>query len=462
MKSLLLNAFDMMVPVHQSPGLWRHPESRISQFDTLPYWTSLAETLEQGRFSALFLADVLGVYDVYGASAETAYRGGLQYPLLDPLSAVSAMADHTRHLGFGVTASVSYEHPFLLARRLSSLDHLTGGRLAWNIVTSYQDSSAKNMGLAQQIPHDQRYDRADEYMEVMYRLFEASLEVGAVRNDAETGVVVDPDRVHPANHRGEFFTVPGSALTHPGPQRTPLLFQAGASPRGRQFALDHAEAVFLIGATPELVRHWVDELRDGLEARGRDRHAVKIFAMATVVTGTSDADATARWESYRQFVDTEAALALFGGWTGVDLAAANPEDTLEYVTTDANRSALEAMTTLAESTGGSAYTVKDLAEFVALGGRGPVLVGSGDTVAEELRRWATTADIDGFNISAAVRPADLERFATFVTPALAERGLLSSPQPGDAPRTLREQYFNAGPHTAADHRASSYRPAPRS
>nr|WP_199446237.1 NtaA/DmoA family FMN-dependent monooxygenase [Auritidibacter sp. NML100628] len=457
MKPLLFNAFEMMVPVHQSPGLWRHPESRIVAFDTLEYWTQLAETLERGRFSALFLADVLGVYDVYGASAETSYRGGLQYPLLDPLSAVSAMADHTRHLGFGVTASVSYEHPFLLARRLSSLDHLTAGRLAWNIVTSYQDSSAKNMGLAQQIPHDQRYDRADEYMEVMYRLFESSVEPGAVVNDAHAGVVVDPQKIHPAEHRGEFFTVPGPALTHPGPQRTPLLFQAGASPRGRAFALDHAEAVFLIGATPELVRHWVDELRDGLQARDRDRNAVKIFAMATVVTGATDADAIARWESYRDYVDTEGALALFGGWTGVDLAQADPDDTLEYVTTEANRSALEAMTTLAEATGGSAYTVKDLAEFVALGGRGPVLVGSAETVADQLEHWATVADIDGFNISGAVRPADLERFAAYVSPVLAQRGQLASPAPEDTPRTLREQFFNAGPHTAADHRATSYR-----
>src|SRR5699024_49570 len=133
------NAFDMMVTVHQSPGLWRHPESRADEFDTLVYWTTLASTLDDAGFSSLFLADVRGVYDVYGAGLAGAYRGGVQYPLLDPLSAVSAMAAVTNHLGFGVTASVSYEHPFLLARRLSSLDHLTKGRLAWNIVTSYQD-----------------------------------------------------------------------------------------------------------------------------------------------------------------------------------------------------------------------------------------------------------------------------------------------------------------------------------
>src|SRR5699024_4946664 len=153
---------------HQSPGLWRHPESRADEFDTLDYLTSLESTLDDAGFSSLFLSDLLGVYDVYGAGPAGSYRGAVQYPLLDRIPAVSAMAAVTNQLGFGVTASVSYEHPFLLARRLSSLDHLTKGRLAWNIVTSYQDSAARNMGLAQQIPHDARYDRADEYMDVMY------------------------------------------------------------------------------------------------------------------------------------------------------------------------------------------------------------------------------------------------------------------------------------------------------
>lgn len=451
-RALLLNAFDMMTPVHQSPGLWRHPESRASQFDVLEYWTSLARTLDEGGFASLFLADVLGVYDVYGGGPEGAYRGGVQYPLLDPLSAVSAMAAVTDHLGFGVTASVSYEHPFLLARRLSSLDHLTGGRLAWNIVTSYQDSAARNMGLEQQIPHDERYDRADEYMEIMYALFEGSFDDGAVVADADSATFVDATKVHPINHEGAFFTVPGAALTHPGPQRTPFLFQAGASPRGQQFALDHAEAIFLIGSTPQLIRHWVDSIREGLEARGRNRYAVKIFAMVTVVVAETDAEAQQRLAGYADYVDTESALTLFGGWTGVDLAGHDPDAPLEYVTTEANRSALESMTKLA---GDQTWTVRDLAEFVAVGGRGPILVGSAARVADELERWQTEADIDGFNISAAVRPADLERFAHYVSPELRRRGLL--PQRPETPATLREAVLGDGPHLAEDHQGAHFR-----
>lgn len=451
-RPILLNAFDMMVPVHQSPGLWRHPESRADEFDTLEYWTSLASTLDDAGFTSLFLADVLGVYDVYGAGPEGAYRGGVQYPLLDPLSAVSAMAAVTNNLGFGVTASVSYEHPFLLARRLSSLDHLTKGRLAWNIVTSYQDSAARNMGLPQQIPHDARYDRADEYMNIMYSLFESSFDEGAVLADRENATFVDADKVHPTNHSGEFFTVPGTALTHPGPQRTPFLFQAGASPRGQQFALDHAEAIFLIGSSPQLVRHWVDQIRDALEARGRDRRAIKIFAMVTIVVADTDDEAQQRLDSYAQYVDTESALTLFGGWTGVDLAGTDPDSPVEYVTTEANRSALESMTKLA---GAKTWTVRDLAEFVAIGGRGPVLVGSASTVADELVRWQTEADLDGFNVSAAVRPADLERVAHYLTPELERRGLL--PQRSSTPTTLRETVMGAGAQLAADHQGAKFR-----
>ena len=449
-RPLLINAFDMLVPVHQTPGLWRHPESRIQEFDTLSYWTDLAKTLEDGGFASLFLADIPGIYDVYGGDGDAAARGGVQYPLLDPLVVVTAMAQGTENLGFGVTASVSYEQPYLLARTLSTLDHFTDGRVAWNIVTSYQDSAAKNLGMAGQIPHDQRYDRADEYMEVMYKLFEGSFESGAVQNDAEANVVVDPDRVHPIEHEGRYFSVPGVALAHPGPQGTPFLFQAGASKRGQRFALDHAEAIFFSGGMPELVRTWTQSVRDQLEAQGRPRGSVKIFSLATVVVAETDQEAEARLEEYKKLVDTEATLALFGGWTGVDLSGADPDDEIEHVTTNANQSALASFTTLSPD---KTWTVRDLAEFVAIGGRGPAIVGAPETVADEFERWVEEADVDGFNLSAAVRPADLERFARLVSPELRRRGLLDEPQG----RTLRERISGRGPQLPDDHRGASYR-----
>ena len=450
-KPIQLNAFDMMVPVHQSPGLWRHPESGVADFTRLSYWTDVARTLEEAGFASLFLADIPGVYDVYGGGADATYRGGVQFPLLDPLVAIPAMAAVTQTLGFGVTASVTYEQPYLLARTLSTLDHFTDGRVAWNIVTSYQDSAARNLGMQGQIPHDERYDRADEYMEVMYKLFEGSIEPGAVKADAEANVFVDPAKVHDIEHSGTFFSVPGQALAAPGPQRTPLLFQAGSSSRGQQFALDHAEAIFLSGGTTKLVRRWVDGIRDGLEERGRPRDAVKIFTLATIVVADTDEEAQRRFDEYRRHVDTESALALFGGWTGVDLAGAEPDAPLEYVATDANQSALASFTTLSD---GKTWTVRDLAEFVAIGGRGPVIVGSPATVVDELERWMQETDIDGFNVSAAVRPADLERFGRYVTPELRRRGLLTE---GETGQTVRDRILGSGPWLADDHKGASYR-----
>ncbi|WP_218220815.1 LLM class flavin-dependent oxidoreductase [Nesterenkonia sp. Act20] len=453
--TIYFNAFDMLVPVHQSPGLWRHPESRVEEFDTLHYWTELSQTVERAGFSCLFLADIPGVYDVYGGTAEAAARGGVQYPLLDPQVIVPALAAATTHLGFGLTASVTYEAPYALARRFATLDHLTGGRIAWNIVTSYQDSAARNLGLTEQIPHDERYDRADEYLEVMYKLFEHSIDDGAVLADKSTGVFVDPERVHPIVHQGRWFTVPGEMLTHPGPQRTPLLFQAGSSARGQQFAVDHGEAIFVISSSPERLARQVTDTRAALLQAQRDPESVKFFAMATIIVAETEALAQARLEEYRQYVDTASALTLFGGWTGVDLSDLDEEDVIADVQTEANQSAL-AMFTRDPS---KRWTVRDVAEFVSIGGRGPLIVGDPRQVVDELVRFKKISGVDGFNISAAVRPADFERFEEFVTPELRRRGLL--PESPDHPVTLRESLLQEGPHLRPDHPARRLaRPAP--
>lgn len=450
-RPILLSAFDMPTPVHQSPGLWRHPEDRSTEYTDIDYWVHLARTLEQGGFHNLFFADVLGQYDVYRGSADEAVRGGVQYPLLDPTVLVAALAQATTRLGFGVTASTGYEHPYLLARRLSTLDHVTRGRLAWNIVTSYQDSAARNLGLGRQLGHDARYDRAEEYLEVLYRLWEGTFDDGAVRRDRETGVYTDPAGVHGAGHDGEAFTVPGPALVEPSPQRTPLLFQAGASSRGQRFAARHAEAIFLIGHTPEVVAQWVRTIREQVAAAGRDPRSVKILAGVTVVADRTDEAARARLESYRPYVDVAAALALFAGWTGVDLSTADPDAPLEHAVTDANQSALAAFTKLDAQ---ARWTPRRLAEFVGIGGRGPVITGSGATVADELERWVAEADVDGFNIISAVRPADTESFVRRVSPELFRRGLL---EPATAGVTLRETFSGAGPTLPADHHGAGYR-----
>lgn len=451
-RPLLLNAFEMPVPVHQSPGLWRHPEDESRDYASLPQWERTARIIEDAGFHGLFLADVLGLYDVYGGSPDAALRGGIQVPQLDPLLLAPLLARATTSLAIGVTASVTYAAPYDLARRFATLDALTDGRIAWNVVTSYQESAARNLGLDGQLPHDQRYERAEEYMDVVYSLWEGCYAEDAYEADAARGVVVDPAKVRGAEHRGEYFDVQAPALTAPTPQRTPFLFQAGASPRGLKFAAKHAEAVFFSGPTPEHVAAWSSRLREAAAECGRDPRSIKVFTNAAVVVAETTEQARERFESYKEYVDVEAALALFGGWTGVDLSGADPDAPLEHVETDANRSALSSFTTMDPE---AAWTPRRVAEFVAIGGRGPVLVGSPDEVADELQRWVDVADVDGFNVNACVRPADFERFGRFVTPVLRERGMLAD-DAAPAPRTAREVFGGAGPRLRADHPGSAF------
>ena len=451
MSRIFLNAFDMACVGHQSAGLWRHPDDQGYRYRELGYWTELARILEAGGFDALFLADVLGVYDVYGASRDAAVLDAAQFPVNDPTVAISAMAAVTETLGFGVTLSLTYEQPYALARRLSTLDHLTDGRVAWNIVTSYLDSAARNLGLDAQIPHDQRYEIADEYLEVCYKLWEASWEPDAVVRDRERGVFTDPAKVHDIEHKGRYFSVPGPFLCEPSPQRTPVLFQAGASPRGVRFAAAHAEAVFVSGPTPQIVAGPVRALRTTAAELGRDPRSIKVFTMVTPIVAETHDAAVAKLDEYRQYVSTSGALALFGGWTGVDLAELDAGEPLRYVETEANRSALASFTTAAPE---RSWTVRELAEEIGIGGRGPVLTGSPTEVADELERWVDEADVDGFNLAYVTTPGTFVDFARFVVPELRRRGRV----PEAASRaTLRERLGGSGPLLPADHPGAEYR-----
>jgi FMN-dependent oxidoreductase (nitrilotriacetate monooxygenase family) len=239
-KELRLNAFDMNCVVHQSAGLWTHPRDRAETYTDLDYWTNLAQILEAGKFDAIFLADVLGVYDVYGGNNTAALARGTQVPLNDPALVIPPMAHVTQNLGFGLTGTLSFEPPYQFARRLSTLDHLTKGRIAWNVVTGYLNSAAKCVGQDEQTAHDTRYEIAEEYMEVVYKLWEGSWEDDAVVRDRVSGVFTQPQKVHRVVHEGENYRVDAVHLSEPSPQRTPLLYQAGASTKGRDFAARHA------------------------------------------------------------------------------------------------------------------------------------------------------------------------------------------------------------------------------
>ncbi|WP_338075126.1 LLM class flavin-dependent oxidoreductase [Kineococcus vitellinus] len=451
-RPLRLNAFAMACVGHQAAGLWARPEDRSADYRTLRHWTDLARLLERGGFDALFLADVLGTYDVYGGSRDAAVRAAAQVPVNDPLGAVSAMAAVTETLGFGLTVTTTYEQPYSLARRLTTLDHLTDGRVAWNVVTGYLDSAARNLGFERQVAHDERYEVAEEYLEVCYKLWEGSWEDGAVVRDAARGVYADPAKVHDIGHHGRYFDVPGAFLCEPSPQRTPVIFQAGSSPRGQEFAARHAECVFIIAPTAAHARRTVDSLRAKVEQAGRDPRSVLVYAGLTAVVRSSDTEADALLADYRAHASREGALALFGGWTGVDLADLAPDAPLQHVSTDANTSALAAFTRDADRE----WTVDDLARFVAVGGRGPVLAGSPATVADELERFAEEADVDGFNLMYATMPGTFADVVDHLVPELDRRGRTAAKAaPGT---TLRERLGSGeGPRLAGTHTGAGYR-----
>jgi len=432
-KLIRFNAFQMNTVSHQSPGLWTHPRNDSHRYTDPDYWTELAQLLERGLFDAIFLADVLGAYDVYQGSADAALRHAVQAPLNDPLALVPIMSQATRHLGFGVTCALTYEHPYTFARRMSTLDHLTRGRIGWNIVTGYLDSAARNLGLDQQLSHDERYDLADEYMEVVHKLWEKSWDADAVVNDKARGVYAEPARIHPIAHEGKYFKVPGFHLCEPSPQRTPLLYQAGTSPRGTAFAAKHAECTFVSGPSIRVVKKYADDLRAAVRTAGRDGDALKIYAQALIITAPTEAEAHAKHEDYKRHIDIEAALALLSGWTGVDFSQFPLDATIEYIDSDAGRSALASFSAADPN---RKWTVREAAEFIGLGGRGPVLVGDPRQVADQLEMWQDETGIDGFNLAYAIAHESMRDVVDLIVPELQRRGRYHTEY---AAGTLREK-----------------------
>jgi long-chain alkane monooxygenase len=452
-KRIYLNAFHMNCVVHQSPGQWKHPDDEMHRYTELGAWVELAKLLERGRFDGLFLADVIGVYDVYRGSRDAALRGAVQIPVNDPSLLIPAMAHATEHLGFAFTSSVLQAHPFIFARQISTLDHLTKGRVAWNVVASYLESTGRSLGRSGLLGHDERYDLADEYLEVCYRLWEESWEDDAVVRDRERGVYVEPAKVHEIHHAGKHFRMSGCHLCEPSPQRTPVIYQAGASPRGRAFAARHAECVFVTGPSPTVVGEYVRDIREQARALGRDPRDLLFFMYVKVVTGGTEEAARKKLDDYTERVDTESAFALIGGWSGVDFSGVDPDSPVEYVETNAIRTLLQ---NLGRGNAERRRTVRDVARAVAIGGGGPVITGAPEQIVDQLGRWIE-AGIDGFNVAYMITPGTFRDFVDGVVPVLQRRGLM---QTDYAPGTLREKLYGEGHARLLDrHPAARYRRA---
>jgi FMN-dependent oxidoreductase (nitrilotriacetate monooxygenase family) len=349
-----------------------------------------------------------------------------------------------------VTANLSYEQPYALARRFSTLDHLTKGRISWNIVTGYQDSAARAMGVDSQIDHDTRYDLAEEYMEVVYKLWEGSWEDNAVVRDMANRVYARGDRVHEVSHAGKYFRMRGIHLSEPSPQRTPVLFQAGGSQRGRAFAARHAECLFINGLPSRKTAERIRDIREQVRAEGRDPRHIKFIMMATVVTAPTEAEARDKFEMMARHVDAEGMLALRSGISGIDLS----QDLTPFVEGRQQARGVGAVTEYLLKEEKSLERLKDYAHFGPQAGRECFVVGSPSQVADTLVSWMEEAEIDGFNLQRSGEPQHLRDFVDLVVPELQNRGVYKTAY---REGSFRQKLFGAGDRIHRDHPAAQYK-----
>jgi FMN-dependent oxidoreductase (nitrilotriacetate monooxygenase family) len=414
-KQILLNAFQMNCVGHIQHGLWTHPQDYSIFFNDLDYWTSTAQTLEKYLFDGIFIADIFGYYDVYKGNLDVTLKESVQLPANDPWTLVSAMAAVTQHLGFGITATVRAENPYAFARRVSSLDHLTKGRIGWNIVTGYTDSGVKGLGYDALEQHDERYDRADEFLEVVYKLWEGSWADDAVVVDRKNRVYARPERVRAIAHNGKYYRSNAVHGSSPSLQRTPVLFQAGASERGRAFSGKHAEGAFISAPTIERARELSRKVRQAAVDAGRSPDDVKIFAGLAVVAAATQKVAQEKYEEYLKYANPEANLTHFSGSTGIDFSKFDLDAPINYGVSNY-------IQTSSEYASQKHLTVRDLLREKALSSHYHTIVGDGAQVADELERWIDKGELDGINLSRIVVPGSWEDFGQLVIPELQNRG----------------------------------------
>ncbi|MFT4043112.1 MAG: NtaA/DmoA family FMN-dependent monooxygenase [Gordonia sp. (in: high G+C Gram-positive bacteria)] len=445
---LSFNAFVMNTPSHIVHGTWRKPGNEHINFNQLDHWVSLANILEDGGFDAMFFADVLGLQGNHGGGWQFHAEHGVQIPANDPLVLISALTATTRTLCFVVSAAMIGEPPFVFARRISTLDHLSNGRLGWNVVTSSLANAYRNLGWSDLLDHDARYDLAAEHIDVLYKLWEGSWEDDAIVADTAGGRWADPDRIHKIHHVGPHYRVEGPHLSSPSPQRTPVIFQAGASPAGARFAARHAEIQLIQSTDPERARELIDHTRSMVRAAGRSPADLAFVQALSFVVGSTEREARDRADELDEWIDTEAMVAHLGGAMGVDLAGFTATSVIDPDTIPGVTSIIR---WAAESTGDRRVTVADLARFNSHRNR---IVGTPDSISAEISRWAD-AGVSGINVIFSEIPGSYRDFIDHVLPVLRQRGLARI---SDRPQTLRHRLFGRD-RLPDSHPAAAYRGA---
>jgi FMN-dependent oxidoreductase (nitrilotriacetate monooxygenase family) len=427
-------------------GSWRYPSADLG-FLTMDYYTRIGKVLEEGKFDCVFFDDRLAMPGVYGGSVAEAVRYGARPVKLDLTAVLGGIIGATSRIGIGATYSTTYYPPFHVARTFATLDHLSGGRVAWNVVTSVNDSEAQNFGVESHMDHDERYDKADEFLQAVTALWD-SWDDDALIMDQQSGTFADPAKVHEVNHTGRWFSVRGPLTVPRTPQGRPVILQAGSSGRGREFAAAWADMIFTGDPGLEVARQHYREQKAQIATAGRNPDDVKVLPMAYVVVGETQAIAE---EKERLFLDAYvhpvASLALLSELLNYDFAKHDLDD----VVTDEMMAASSGVRGLAMGVRrhlGRDATIRDLAAHRATLLQGPRFVGTATAVADQMEEWFNSGGCDGFVLAATHLPGAFEEFVRMVVPVLQQRGLFRREYAGP---TLREHLGIARPESQQPH-----------
>ena len=422
-REMLLVAFMQASNCSNYTGSWRHPETAPNFLD-LQYYQDIARTLEAGKFHMAFIDDRLAMPSRYGDSYAEAVEHGVRAVKLDLVPIITAMGLATSHLGLGATYSTTYYAPFHVARLFASLDHFTGGRAAWNVVTSLNDSEAHNFGVSEHLEHDDRYDVADEFMEAAIALWD-SWQDGAVVADRTTGQFADSREVRRADYRGQYLSSRGPLTVPRSPQGHPVVIQAGQSERGRQFAARWGELLFVIFPTPEGCKAYQDDLRGRAAAAGRDPDAVKVAPAVYVVAGETEQEAADKLAFIDGLAHTVDSLALLSEVFNYDFAQHPPDQPLSDETMASMTGLRGFLDRVIRLSGDPNPSLND---FIKWSGRGtlrefPVFTGTPAQVVDQMEQWFNSESCDGFVLAATHMPGTYEDFVRLVIPELQRRGL---------------------------------------
>jgi FMN-dependent oxidoreductase (nitrilotriacetate monooxygenase family) len=426
-RQMHLVAYSKTGPTARHVGGWRHPEAVLDDFLKPSRYAQYARTLEDARFDGCFFADLIGIYDIYGGSYDTYVRNGGQISYLDPMVVLPVMAAETRHLGLGITLSTTFHNPYHLARWLGSMDVMSGGRVAWNIVTSATELEARNVG-GTLPPREERYDRADEVLEACCALWN-SWDADAFILDKENGLFADPQKVHYVDYDGKWVKTRGPLPTPRSPQGRPVLMQAGSSDRGRDFAARWAEAIFTDQRSLAALKAFHDDVKCRMVRVGRRPEDCSILAASTFVIGETESIARERADYLKSLVKPELWAARVSGSLGADVSKIGDEkDLADHQGTQGIRGAEDRLRQAMTEKGLSlADAVKDA--------RNDEIVGTPAQIADHLQHIFESGACDGFVVAPTYFPGMIEQFCRMVVPELQRRGIFRKEYAG---KTLRE------------------------